>query len=256
MNRKRQIILLIVLISLLFFINYPFLDSAVESFLLKNEKGLVERVVDGDTIIVNGDSVRLLGINCPEKGERYYEEAKEFLENSVLNKKVRLEGIENDMYFRKLRYVFLGSENVNLKMVEEGLANVYILDDKNYEKELRDAWEECILKNKNLCEKSLDKCADCIGLRKFDNQEVVFYNRCDFDCDLNGWTIKDEGRKKFVFEDFILDKDKEVKIIVGEGINNGNILFWKGEDYVWTSTGDTLFLRDSEGRLVLWEMYV
>jgi len=33
------------------------------------------------------------------------------------------------------------------------------------------------------------------------------------------------------------------------------ILFWKGKDYVWTSTGDTLFLRDDEGKLVLWEMY-
>jgi hypothetical protein len=255
MNKKKNIILLIILISLLFVIDYPFLNSIVENFLLGSENGIVERVVDGDTIIVKENSVRLLGINCPEKGERYYEEAKEFLENSVLNKKVRLEGIENDMYFRKLRYVFLGNENINLKIVDEGLANVYVLDDKKYEKELRDAWEKCILKNKNLCEKSLDKCADCIGL-KFDNQEVIFYNKCNFDCDLNGWTIKDEGRKKFVFKDFILDKDKEVKIIVGEGINNGNNLFWKGEDYVWTSTGDTLFLRDSEGRLVLWEMYV
>lgn len=213
--------------------------------MLKGEKGIVERVIDGDTIIVNGDSVRLLGINTPEKGEKYYEEAKEFLEDLVLNKEVRLEGIEDDKYFRKLRYVFLGDENINLKIVEEGWANVYILDDRNFEKELRDAWNNCIVEDKNLCEKSKDKCANCIGVRKFENQEVIFYNKCNFDCDLDKWSIKDEGRKKFVFENFVLESFDEIKITAKDF----------NEDYVWTSTGDTLFLRDDDGRLVLWESY-
>jgi len=31
-------------------------------------------------------------------------------------------------------------------------------------------------------------------------------------------------------------------------------LFWKNEDYVWAKTGDTLFLRDGKGKLVLWEV--
>ncbi|MEJ2267830.1 MAG: thermonuclease family protein [Nanoarchaeota archaeon] len=255
MNKNKHLFLLIVLIILLFIINYPFIDSAVEDFLQGSEKGFVERVVDGDTIIVDGHSVRLLGINTPEKGERYSKEAKEFLENLILNKKVRLEGIENDMYFRKLRYVFLGGENINLKIVREGLANVYILDDKNYEKELRNAWNNCIIENKNFCEKSENKCADCVELKRFEKQEIVFYNKCDFDCDLNDWTIKDEGRKKFIFEDFVLNKKKDIEIIVGEGRDTDEILFWKNENYVWTSTGDTLFLRDSEGKLVLWEKY-
>ncbi len=255
MNKKKQIILLILLISLLFVINYPTLDSALENFLLESEKGFVKRIIDGDTIVINNESIRLLGINCPEKGEKYYQEAKEFLEEMILNKDVKLEGTKKDRYYRKLRYVFLENKNINLKIIEEGFANIYILDDKSYEKELRNAWNECLKKEKNLCEKSEDKCAGCIELKYFKNQKIIFYNRCDFDCDLNDWTIKDEGRKKFIFGDFILSRNKEIKIIVDEGFDNENVLFWKGEDYVWTSTGDTLFLRDGEGRLVLWKNY-
>ena len=82
-----------------------------------------------------------------------------------------------------------------------------------------------------------------------------FENKCDFDCNLKDWTIKDEGRKKFNFGEFILEGNGKVKIKVGEGINQKDILFWRGESYVWTSTGDTLFLRDNKGRLVLWKNY-
>jgi hypothetical protein len=84
-------------------------------------------------------------------------------------------------------------------------------------------------------------------------QEVVFYNKCNFDCDLESWEIKDEGRKKFIFPNFILEGNQELKVIVGDLENYGNNLYWKGETYVWTSTGDTLFLRDNYGKLVLWK---
>ncbi len=37
---------------------------------------IVSEVIDGDTIkLQNGERVRLLGINTPEKGQPYYEEA-------------------------------------------------------------------------------------------------------------------------------------------------------------------------------------
>lgn len=259
-KKKKQIILLLILIILLFIINCPWIDN----FLIKNfeninkEDFIVKRIIDGDTIVVGEDlRVRLLGINCPEKGEKYYQEAKEFLEMIILNKTIFIEFFEKDLYYRELGFVFLDGKNVNLELVGEGLANVYVLDNKLYEKELRDVWSECIKKEKNLCEKSENKCVNCIKLKKFDykNQKVILYNKCEFDCNLNEWTIKDEGRKKFVFQDFVLNKNKEIKIIVGEGIDSENVLFWGGEDYVWTKTGDTLFLRDKENKLVLWESY-
>ena len=53
-------------------------------------KARVRRVIDGDTIVAESRSIRLLGINTPERGEEYYLEAKEFLEDYLyINQKLR-----------------------------------------------------------------------------------------------------------------------------------------------------------------------
>lgn len=266
MNSKEKIkdvILLIFLIILLFALNYSFLDSALQNILTDYKEALVIRIIDGDTLeIESGEKVRLLGIDAPEKGERYSSEAGIFLEKMVLNKTVVLEfGSEKyDRYGRILAYLYVDRKNVNIELVKNGLANVYILDEKIYENKLRNAWEECLKNNINLCEKSTNQCAKCLELKKFDytNQEIIFYNKCAFPCDLNGWEIRDEGRKNYFFKNFQLEAGKEVRIIVKQENNTKDTkttLYWTGESYVWTRTGDTLFLRDEEGGLVLAKNY-
>lgn len=259
MNKKRDVFLLIVLILLLFAINYKFLDNKLTEFLEESDFGIVERVIDGDTAIINGNSTRLLGINTPEKGEKYYNEAKNLLSETTLNKTVKLEyiGDKYDKYGRTLAYVILDDKNINSEIVKKGFANLYIYNKDKYTNELKQAWEECIAKEINLCEKSDDECANCIELKELNvkNQTVVLYNNCSFSCNLNQWTIKDEGRKKFIFNDFTLNSNKGAKIIVGNKTSNNNILYWNDEEYVWTSTGDTLFLRDENGKLVVWKNY-
>ena len=236
--------LLIILILLLIVINYSFIDSFLEDIFNPRESVFIDRVIDGDTVEVNGTSIRLLGINTPERGEIYYEEAKDFLEELIVNKTVELEyGKEKyDKYNRILGYLFLEEESVNIKLIEKGLANYYFPSGKDgYYSEFRDAWEDCIRLNKNLCEKSTHECAECIRLEEFDYKKeiVILKNTCSFDCDLNNWKIKDEGRK-IIELDFILESDKE-KIIEFEDM--------------WTDTGDTLFLRDDNFNLILWYSY-
>ncbi len=245
MNKEK--IILISAIILLVVINYSFLDRVVVNFFDDKEYVEVDRVIDGDTIVVGEESIRLLGINSPEKGEAYYEKAKELLEGLVLDKNVGLEygKPKHDKYDRVLAFIFISNTNINVELVRWGLANVYVLENKKYEDELRDAWEECVEKNVNLCEKSEDKCAECIEILEFEEQIVVFRNACGFDCSLNDWEIKDEGRKTFIFEEFTLEPGKDVRITADDF----------GENYVWTSGGDTLFLRDDGGKLVLWEEY-
>ncbi|GBE20055.1 MAG TPA: hypothetical protein ENG87_04080 [Candidatus Pacearchaeota archaeon] len=260
-GKKKDLTLLALLIILLLVINYPFINDFLERYLNNYETTIVERVIDGDTIVIeNKTSVRLLGINCPEKGEQYYQEAKEFLENLVLNKTVKLEFGKDkyDRYKRILAYVHYDNQDINLELVENGFANYYFPAGKDkYYIKFKQAWEGCLENNKNLCEKSESKCSECIELKEFDyrNQWVVLRNICNLDCEISKWTIKDEGRKKFVFPKFILGDNKEIEIKVGEGYSNQEILFWKDQDYVWTSTGDTMFLRDSENKLVLWRSY-
>jgi len=60
---------------------------------------------------------------------------------------------------------------------------------------------------------------------------------------------------KDIIRSLDLKSGEEVKVIVGNETNTENALFWKKKDYVWTKTGDSLFLRDSKGKLVLWKSY-
>ena len=259
-KRRKDKILLAVLIVILIVVNYPLIDKVLENNLRGQESGVVERVIDGDTVVIGNISVRLLGINSPERGEPYYKEAKEFLELLILNKTVKMEpGREDlDRYSRKLRYLLIGTTNINSELIKEGLANSYFPrgKDKHYE-EFKEIWKSCIRKKENLCEPSKSICSRCISLKKLDHksQEVVLKNQCIYNCNLKNWSIKDEGRKKYEFAEVNLAGDKEITIKVGEGNDSKDILFWERKDYVWTATGDTLFLRDSEGKLVLWESY-
>src|SRR3989304_8615709 len=77
----------------------------------------VTRVIDGDTFeISTGDEVRMLNINTPERGQYYYQEAKNALKILIENKTVELErdAEGTDRYGRLLRYVFVDDKFVNL----------------------------------------------------------------------------------------------------------------------------------------------
>lgn len=258
MNKKREKVLLTFLILLFFIINYSWIDEYLARIFENADKEdfIVKRIIDGDTIVVGEDThVRLFGINTPEKKEEYYAEARDFVNNSLYNKTVFIQSFGQDKYYRELGVVFFEGENFNSKIIEKGFANAYILEDKKYEEVFREAWNKCVASEKNLCEKSENKCADCIELKglNVEEQEVIFYNKCNFDCNLTNWKIKDEGRKNFIFGKFILKGNNEIKIIAENKTNSEGVLYWKNEDYVWTEAGDTLFLRDEEGRLVLWK---
>lgn len=86
---------------------------------------LVARVVDGDTVeLGNGESVRVVGIDTPERGECGYAEATAHMERLVLGKRVRLgmSDEDRDRYDRLLRYVNIGRTDTGLKQIERGLA--------------------------------------------------------------------------------------------------------------------------------------
>ena len=86
---------------------------------------IVTKVIDGDTVVVEGGwHVRLLGMDADEKGYPCYDSAKTALENLVLSKNVVLEKDVSDVdqYGRCLRYIFVGSTNVDVQLVKDGLA--------------------------------------------------------------------------------------------------------------------------------------
>lgn len=92
---------------------------------------LVTYVVDGDTLDVdingNTERIRFSGINTPEKGDCYYQEAKDKLKELTLNKEIYIQqDIKNKgKYGRLLRYIYLDDMLINEFLVKNGYAKVY-----------------------------------------------------------------------------------------------------------------------------------
>ena len=148
---KRVIIFfgIIVLLGLLSWF-YPYLTGEEE--LIKNqdyemEKCFVGRVIDGDTLVCDNETIRLLGIDTPERGEEYYQEAKDFL-RIVEGKEVEILRDWDDLgkYKRKLRYIFYEGRLINVEIVEQGLATAFMTDDLRYEEKFFQA-EDYALEN-------------------------------------------------------------------------------------------------------------
>ena len=115
-------------------------DNIDNGKCLAGSEVLVTKVIDGDTIVVEGGyNIRLLAIDTDEIGYPCYESAKTRLEELILNKKIILEKDKTDVdkYKRCLRYVFLGKENIDLQLVKEGLAVARFYEpDVKYKKEI------------------------------------------------------------------------------------------------------------------------
>ena len=100
------------------------------------EKALVVNVIDGDTIeLQDGSRVRYLGIDTPETGEPFADEATAKNQELVEGKMVDLQRgkRDKDEYGRLLRYVYVDGIFVNAELVAQGYATAYIFDpDERY----------------------------------------------------------------------------------------------------------------------------
>ncbi len=118
------------------------------AYPLSAETAHVERVIDGDTVVLKeeGTRVRLIGINAPEienrdyghRGEPYGEESKLVLKQMVEGKEVELrDGPEKkDRYDRRLAYIYLPDHFfVNQNLIEVGAAEAYRKFDHPYRSE-------------------------------------------------------------------------------------------------------------------------
>ncbi|PIQ91302.1 MAG: hypothetical protein COV70_04440 [Parcubacteria group bacterium CG11_big_fil_rev_8_21_14_0_20_39_22] len=182
-------------------------EKAYEAALHK-----VERVVDGDTLILSDENrVRLLGVDAPERGACYYGESKEYLVDLLEGKDIRIEkGLTaKDDYGRLLRWVILPSPEkdednilVNEKILETGHAlrlsySDESVDDNRYRDILVTAEKEA--KNKELgiwseCEVE-DPKENTSALREIDTGPT------DPNCTIKG-NISEKGYGRNYFFDY------------------------------------------------------
>lgn len=275
------LLLVILLLTILFFVSG---QQGCELEQIKNQRILesttIIEVIDGDTVKTdNNETIRLLHVNTPEKGEKCYEEAKARLKELVENKTVWLErDMQNeDKYYRKLRYIFLSyntnpqnyDDFVNLILIREGYASLLMIEpntkyQKVFEKALDDASQEqgCIWSSKS-------QYSDCFIIDEFHydalgedcqnpNDEYFILRNVCTEIDLEGWTIKDSARHIYTFKNFTAKTNVSFTLYSGFGTNNETDLFWNSNlecPSVWNNDHDILFLRDSEDNLVLQYVY-
>lgn len=137
--------------SLLLFFLTPFFYhfAAFDARAVSHGRAVrVRRVIDGDTIIIeSGEHVRYIGINTPERGEAFFEEAREM--NRALLKGGGVEIVEcggekKDKYNRTLAWVYAGGALVNGDLLSRGLARLLIIPPCGVEKRAlleRLAWQ-------------------------------------------------------------------------------------------------------------------
>lgn len=128
----------------------------------------ISRVIDGDTVeTVHGERIRVKGIDATEYYEECSEEATEKLKEWIDGEEIEIEAKGEDIYDRTLGYMFSDSNNLNVKLVEEGLAySEYHEPDIKYIDEFIEAERAAIRENRGCLwereafeSRSVDACA-------------------------------------------------------------------------------------------------
>lgn len=92
-------------------------------------EGTVTYIVDGDTLDINDNRIRLALVNTPERGQEGYMDAKKLLQNLCLNKKGEVDIDDGqrrgDRYGREVGVVYCDGINVNKALMENSLAIIY-----------------------------------------------------------------------------------------------------------------------------------
>ena len=91
--------------------------------------GIVRHVVDGDSLFLNSTkkSIRLWGVDAPEKDEVGYAEATKTLTRLALKKAVQCVRIDADHYERIVARCYLRDDReINRLMIESGAASEYL----------------------------------------------------------------------------------------------------------------------------------
>ncbi len=130
------LLFLILIVGLVIYLLKLVIDKhkAATENISKIDKVDLIKIIDGDTILVKlndkEESVRLIGIDAPEKDECFSDEAREKIKELIGNEEIKLETDESqndrDKYDRLLRYVYLDDGTlINKKLIEEGVAKEY-----------------------------------------------------------------------------------------------------------------------------------
>ena len=224
----------------------------------------VERVIDGDTIVLDdGRTVRYIGMDTPERGDPYYDEATEANRRLVDGKKVKLEldAEEKDRYGRTLAYIYVGDTFVNVELVRDGYARAYPYQSNVRYKELfASAEKEARQKGVGIwSSEPQGRDIDIVEINydaegndrdNLNGEWVAMINNTDSDIDMAGFTLSDDSDHVYTFGDFILAAGHTVTVFSGAGADDFRSLYWTSSSPIWNNDSDTAYLKDADGEFM------
>jgi len=228
------------------------------------QTGQVTSVVDGDTIHVQlgatNESVRLIGMDAPEMGEDFSQQAKDALTNLVGGKTVRLEPDVDirDQYGRLLAYVWLGTTMANAEIVRQGLATVYTVPpDVKYVDLLTAAQNEAKAAKRGIWGATspspisvLSANYDAPGNDNQNLNEEYITFKVLVSGSLIGYAVEDASGHHYDFPDRIFQAAQTFKLHTGSGVNTQTDLYWGASQAIWNNDGDTVKVLDPQGHVV------
>jgi endonuclease YncB( thermonuclease family) len=232
-------------------------------------------IVDGDTLYVSGPAgeleVRIIGINTPESGECFSEEATDALAALVDGNDLVLVADRSDVdqFGRALRYVeTIDGVDVGAELVANGFAiarryppddaraDTYAALQRDAQREERGLWapDACGSSDLGGVDIVIDVNADAPGDDglNLNGEWVRFTNAGAEAIDLDGWEVADESASnRYTFSDLGLEPGAQVTLFSGCGPDDGTARYWcVSGSAVWNNSGDTVFLRDRNGNIV------
>jgi endonuclease YncB( thermonuclease family) len=129
----------VALIFLFFLINATIPKNKNNNFKQNNQQysfiAGYAKVIDGDSIIINNQNIRLFGIDAPEYQQKCFDKniieyqcglySKKFLKKLISNNKVTCSYHKKDIYDRILGECQVSGFNINKKMIAAGWAILY-----------------------------------------------------------------------------------------------------------------------------------
>ncbi len=105
----------------------------IAGYIISNDSiGDGIKVIDGDTFIYEGKTIRLLCVDTPEKGQNGYKSATKYLSDIISNQQLTLEEEGLDKYNRTLAWVYTQDNIfVNQKVKEQDYGKIFVYEDTN-----------------------------------------------------------------------------------------------------------------------------
>jgi len=138
--------IVILCVLVIFFLLYLALNLILNQRELESQKELeddnytpiyndVIEIIDGDTFrTADGEIIRLLCVDTPEKNQKGYDEAVDFLSEKLFYSDIRLEGNKTDKYERSLRWVYVDDVLINKEIIDLGFGILFEFEGEDCER--------------------------------------------------------------------------------------------------------------------------